>query len=426
MKSASGNTGLIADLEQRDLIHDSTNDRGDLAALLAEAPVTLYMGFDPSADSLHLGNLLGVLMLRRFAEEGHRPIALLGGATGMVGDPSGRSSERNLLSAEVLSTNLEAIRKQVSTLLGTADIEVVDNADWTEPLSVIEFLRDVGKHVTVGQMLAKESVRARLAGDRGISYTEFSYMLLQAFDFCWLYTHKNCHLQVGGSDQWGNITVGVDLIRRRLGGTAHGLTWPLLTRSDGQKFGKTAEGTVWLDAAKTLPWDLYQYLVRSSDADVGKLLAQLTMVPMEDVHEVLHQHARDPASRMAQHFLAEQATTIVHGAEIAKKAAVAAVSLYGTASLTGEMLSVLADTVSSLVVDACELEIAEPLVELLVRSGLCSSRSDARRQLQQGAVSVNRSRASSPALRKEQWIDGRYLLLQRGKRECRVAILRSV
>ena len=284
-------------------------------------------------------------------------------------------------------------------------------------MSFIDFLRHVGKHVNVGQMLAKDSVRNRLESEHGISYTEFSYMLMQAFDFCWLYEHRDCRLQVGGSDQWGNITVGVDLIRRRLGGAAHGLTWPLLTRADGQKFGKTAEGTIWLDAARTLPYDLHQYMLRTDDRDVSRLLFQLTMMPVAEVAEVIAAHANSPERRLAQRRLADEVTKIVHGPAAVKQANLAAEALFGSDPLSGAMLKSLTGIVPSVFVDSAVLDAEEPLLELLVTSGLCTSRSDARRQIRQGAVSLNRSRVADPTSTEFRWIDGRFLLLQRGKKE---------
>ncbi len=413
---------LLKDLGDRDLIHDST-DRGALAEMLNEPPAVLYLGFDPSADSLHLGNLIGVLMLRRFAEAGHRPLALVGGATGMVGDPSGRSSERNLLSADVLERNLASLRAQLFGLLGSDEVEVVNNADWTAPVGFIEFLRDVGKYVTVSQMLAKDSVRSRLAGDQGISYTEFSYMLMQAFDFSWLFEHRGCRLQVGGSDQWGNITAGIDLIRRRVGGVAHGLTWPLLTRADGQKFGKTADGTIWLDANRTLPYDLHQYLLRSDDRDVARLLAQLTMLPVDVVGDVVAEHVSAPERRLAQRRLADEVTGLVHGSDAVTSARLAAEALFGQDQLTVEMMAALSGVVSSVYAPQEVLKESEALLGLLVNSGLCTSRGDARRHLSQGAVSVNRSRVSSPDLDADDLVGGRFLMLQRGKKERRIAVL---
>ena len=414
--------GVLDDLADRGLVHDTT-DPAALRALLAEPPVVLYLGIDPSAASLHLGNLIGVLVLRRFAESGHRPLALVGGATGMVGDPSGRSDERNLLDAETLEANVESIRSQYAAFAGVAAADVVNNFDWTAPVGVIDFLRDVGKHVTVSQMLARESVRSRLDSTQGISYTEFSYMLLQAFDFWWLYTERGCRLQVGGSDQWGNIVAGADLIRRRSGGVAHGLTWPLLTRADGQKFGKTAEGTVWLDGARTLPFDLHQYLLRTDDADVGRLLAQFTLLPMAEVRDVVAAHEQAPERRSAQRRLADEVTSFVHGDEATSRANLAAEALYGTAPLSGEMLGALAGIVPETRVGSGALAGDEALVGLLVDSGLCSSRSDARRQLRQSAVSVNRDRVAEGHLAPESLIDGRFLLLQRGRRERRLIVV---
>ncbi|MDE0652955.1 MAG: tyrosine--tRNA ligase [bacterium] len=435
-QATSRGAGVLDDLDERGLVHDTT-DRRALGDLLAEPPAVLYLGIDPSASSLHLGNLIGVMVLRRFAEAGHRPLALVGGATGMVGDPSGRSDERNLLDAETLEANVAAIRRQYARFAGVAEADVVNNHDWTAPVGVIEFLRDVGKHVTVSQMLARESVRSRLGSTQGISYTEFSYMLLQAFDFWWLHTHHRCSLQVGGSDQWGNIVAGIDLIRRRSGAVAHGLTWPLLTRADGQKFGKTAEGTIWLDADRTLPFDLHQYLLRSDDADVGRLLAQFTLLPMSEVREIAAEHTRAPERRLAQQRLADEVTGFVHGSEATEQANLAAKALYGTELLSGEMLDALQATASltggsegslSAVVTLSrvareELDRPEPLVGLLVTSGLCSSRGDARRQIAQSAVSVNRERVSTSDLERSRLIDGRYLLLQRGRRERRLVLV---
>ena len=413
---------MLDDLDERGLVHDTT-DRQALRELLAEPPAVLYLGIDPSASSLHLGNLIGVMVLRRFAEAGHRPLALVGGATGMVGDPSGRSDERNLLDAETLEANVAAIRRQYAHLAGVAEADVVNNHDWTAPVGVIEFLRDVGKHVTVSQMLARESVRSRLGTEQGISYTEFSYMLLQAFDFWWLHTHHNCSLQVGGSDQWGNIVAGIDLIRRRSGAVAHGLTWPLLTRADGRKFGKTAKETIWLDADRTLPFDLHQYLLRSDDADVGRLLAQFTLLPMAEVREITAEHARAPERRLAQQRLADEVTCFVHDAEAVSRANLAAEALYGSAPLNGALLGALTGIVNEVRAAGDDLAGQDALVGLLVTSGLCSSRGDARRQLAQSAVSVNRTRVAQSHVEPGWLIDGRYLLLQRGPHARRLILV---
>ena len=417
---------LLEELGRRRLCHDST-DSAALGEMLDGGPQTLYLGFDPTADSLHVGSLLGVVMLRRFLEAGHKPIALVGGATGMIGDPSGRSDERNLLDEATLEANLASIASQVRALLGE-DVEVCDNKDWTESVSVLEFLRDVGKHVTVNQMTAKDSVRSRLESEAGISYTEFSYMLLQAFDFWWLHEHKGCTLQLGGSDQWGNITAGIDLIRKRSGAAAHGLTWPLLTRSDGQKFGKTAEGTIWLSAERTIPFDFHQYFLRSDDRDVETLLAQLTLLPMADIEEAMNEHHKSPEQRTAQRVLADEVTKFVHGENHVRKANDAAQVLYGNAELTAELLESTRGIVGELSVSHHDLEGEAALETLLTQSGLCSSLSDARRQLSQSAVLINNERlspaaAEAPAHKLTDKLLGNYLLLQRGKKERRLVIV---
>ena len=418
---------LLEELQRRQLYHDST-DAAALGAMLDEGPQTLYLGFDPTADSLHVGSLLGLVTLRRFLEAGHKPIALVGGATGMIGDPSGRSDERNLLDEAALEANLEGIASQVRALLGE-DVEVCNNKDWTEDVSVLEFLRDVGKHVTVNQMTAKDSVRSRLESEAGISYTEFSYMLLQAFDFWWLHEHKGCALQLGGSDQWGNITAGIDLIRKRSGAAVHGLTWPLLTRSDGQKFGKTAEGTVWLSVERTIPFDFHQYFLRSDDRDVETLLAQLTLLPMTTIEEAMKEHRKSPEQRAAQRMLADEVTKFVHGENHVRKANAAAQVLYGNAELTADLLESTRDIVGEISVSLNDLESETALETLLIQSGLCSSLSDARRQLSQSAVLINNQRISpaaateAPADKLTDKLLGNYLLLQRGKKERRLVIV---
>ncbi|MGH9183503.1 MAG: tyrosine--tRNA ligase, partial [Acidimicrobiales bacterium] len=285
-----GSAGLLADLEGRGLVQDCT-DRAELSARLAAGPMTLYCGFDPTADSLHVGHLLGVVTLRRFQRAGHRPIAVVGGATGMVGDPSGRSDERSLLDPDVVAANVAAIRRQLESLLASGPGEratavVLDNAMWTGRQSLLGFLRDVGKHVTVGQMMAKEPVRARMAGATGISFTEFAYMLLQANDYLWLHTHEGCELQVGGSDQWGNITAGTDLIRRVEGGKAFGLVTPLVSTSDGRKMGKSEAGAVWLDRDRTSPLDFYQWWVNTTDDDISRFLRIYTFLPEERITDL--------------------------------------------------------------------------------------------------------------------------------------------
>ena len=289
-------TDLIADLEARNLIHDST-DRDALRSAVAGGSVAIYYGCDPTADSLHVGNLIGLIMLRRFQDAGHRPIALAGGATGMVGDPSGRSDERNLLDDETLNHNVAAIKAQLARIVDIGDGrgELVDNRDWTQPITVLEFLRDVGKHVTVNQMLARESIKLRVNSEHGISFTEFSYMLLQANDYLWLHDHLGCTIQIGGSDQWGNIIAGVDLIRRKRSEHVHAFSWPLLTAADGSKLGKTTGARVWLDAAKTSPYQFRQHWMQTPDDAVESQLLTFSLQPIEQVQAVVTRASRGAA-----------------------------------------------------------------------------------------------------------------------------------
>ncbi|MEQ8719326.1 MAG: tyrosine--tRNA ligase [Acidimicrobiales bacterium] len=406
---------VLGDLTSRGLVHDST-DPTELRNHL-DGGVGVYHGIDPTASSLHVGNLIGVLAMRRFQMAGHTPFLLVGGATGMVGDPSGRSDERNLLDVETLEANVAGIRSQLERLVDFDDgARLVNNLDWTSPVSLIEFLRDVGKHVTVNQMVAKESVRARMAAETGISFTEFTYMLLQAFDFWWLHENEGVTMQVGGSDQWGNITAGIDLVRRRSGASAHGLTWPLITRADGAKFGKTAEGTVWLDPERTLPYEFHQYFLRVDDADVARMLLQLTFLSPEEIEAVMVEHTRDPAARVAQGRLADAVTTVVHGAGATRAAALAGQALFGSGELSAEMLGALHGVVPETTLSAEVLDGDEAVVDLLTLTGLSPSRSDARRQLAQGAVSINREKVQGGVVSRDATIGGRYLLLQRGKK----------
>ena len=424
--------GILDDLVARGLVQDST-DLGTLRQRLDEGPITVYCGFDPTADSLHVGHLVPLLLLRRFQDSGHRPIALAGGATGMVGDPSGRSEERNLLDGVTLTNNVEAVAGQLRSFLRfDGDLApddqpavLVDNREWTVGVGVLEFLRDVGKHITVGTMLGKESIRARLAGDQGISFTEFSYMLLQANDFFELHERLGCELQVGGSDQWGNITAGIDMIRRRKAASAHGLTVPLVTRADGAKFGKTADGTLWLDPVRTLPYELHQYFVNVDDRDVERLLLHLTLVPVEEVAAVMASHQQAPELRVAQQRLADEVCTLVHGEGETARARLAAQGLFGAEPPTGAVLEALRGIVPETSVAVDDLTGAESLVDVLVTSGLCVSKGDARRTLSGGGVSVNgrRQDPGAVALPPDALVDGRYVLLQKGRRNRHLLVL---
>src|ERR1044071_4891908 len=314
---------LLDDLNWRGLVHQTTDD-ANLSTWLEAQPRTVYAGFDPTADSLHVGHLLPLLMLRRFQHDGHKPIAVVGGETGMIGDPSGKSQERNLLSRADLEHTVQSIHKQMQRFLDfEADsnaARLVNNFDWVGPFSYLEFLRDVGKNFPVNVMLAKDSVKSRLGRDDGgdsggLSYTEFSYMLLQAYDFVYLYDKFNCELQIGGSDQWGNVTAGIDLGRRMRGAQLYGLTTPLLTKSDGAKMGKTETGTLWLSAERTSPYQFYQYWIRMEDADVGNCLRMLTNLPREEIESLDATREKDAAARESQRRLAEDLTQLVHGTE---------------------------------------------------------------------------------------------------------------
>ncbi len=408
---------LLNDLDARGLIHDST-DRAALIERLNQGPIGVYVGFDPTADSLHAGNLLGQVMLRRFQLAGHRPVVLAGGATGMVGDPGGRSEERNLLDRETLNHNVACVKKQLEKILdfdGPVAAHMVDNATWTEPMGTLEFLRDVGKHFTVNQMVAKESVRARMESENGISFTEFSYMLLQANDFRHLCEFENVEMQMGGSDQWGNITAGTDLIRRRLTKSGYGLTWPLLTRSDGQKMGKSVHGALWLDPEKTSPYEFRQYWVQLPDEDVERFLLQLTLRSVDDIASLMDEHRAAPEKRLAQRALATDVTTLVHGAAAEQAAAEAAQVLFGgdPTTASAEALAVVAREVPSSEVTREQLG---DQIAVLVQSGLAASNGEARRTLTQKGFKANgQTLEETKSLLEVDLLHGRYMLLRKGK-----------
>jgi tyrosyl-tRNA synthetase len=408
----------LGELSTRGLIHDST-DAVALEARLSTGPIGVYVGFDPTADSLHVGHLLGQLTLRRFQMAGHRPFPLAGGATGMVGDPSGKSEERNLLDADTLQHNVESIKKQLVNLLdfspGSNAATLVNNADWTANISALEFLRDVGKHITVNQMMAKESVKNRLNSENGLSYTEFSYMLLQANDFRHLCATHDVELQMGGSDQWGNITAGIDLIRKTLGRGAFGATWPLVTRSDGQKFGKTAGGAVWLDPQRTSPYQFRQFWMQMADADVVRYLPQFSLASLDDVRVLIAEHEQAPEKRAAQRSLAAEMTSLVHGAEAAQNAEAAADILFGAdpTSAAIDALRAVAAEVPTTAVSSTELD--DPIA-LLVRAGVVTSNSDARRTIQQKGLKVNgQTLEEGETLANKGILHDRWVLVRKGK-----------
>ena len=414
-----GRMDLIDDLAARGLIHDST-DRDFLRSRLSEGPIGVYVGFDPTADSLHVGHLMGQLALRRFQLAGHRPFPLAGGATGMIGDPSGKSEERNLLTRDELARNVGCIKAQLERILdfepGPYQATLVDNADWTAGTSLLDFLRDVGKHITVNQMMAKESVKNRLASEVGISFTEFSYMLLQANDFRHLHAAHGVELQMGGSDQWGNITAGIDLIRKTAGAAAHGLTWPLLLKSDGTKFGKTAGGSVWLDPDKTSPYQFRQFWIQSDDAAVGDYLLRFSTRPLGDVESLIAEHGLAPEKRIAQRALARELTELVHGADAAQAADDAAAVLFGGDPMLASeaALAAVAREVPSSTIAAADLD---DLVAVLGRTGLAASNGEARRTLDQSGYRANGAVLDANSqLTGLNRLHGRFLLLQRGRK----------
>jgi len=415
---------ILDELGWRGLIAQST-DEGQLRGALRAAPMTVYCGFDPTAPSLHAGNLVPLFTLRRFQLAGHRPIAVAGGATGMIGDPSGRSSERVLQSQQTIVDNMAAVRRQLERFLdftsGPNGALLVDNLDWTAPLSVVDFLRDVGKHLPVNAMLDKETIRSRLA-EGGLSYTEFSYMLLQANDFLELYRRHGCRMQVGGSDQWGNITAGLDLIRRVTGhdaGPAHGMTVPLVTSATGEKFGKsTGGGSLWLDPGLTSPYAFYQYWVNVADADAGSYLRLFSFLPRAQIETLDAATGERPFAREAQRQLARELTTLVHGSHQCDQVEAASAALFGR----GELAELEPQTLSAALAEVRGAELPPgplpPVVDLLVAAGLSSSRGEARRAVEQGGAYVNNVRVPTPdhVPSVGDLLHGRHLVLRRGKR----------
>jgi tyrosyl-tRNA synthetase len=414
---------IHAELSWRGLLYQTTDEAG-LGKWLLTQSRSVYAGFDPTAESLHVGSLLPLMMLRRFQQAGHRPIALVGGATGMIGDPSGKSAERNLLDAATLERNIAGIKEQMRQLLdfssGPTSAVLVNNYDWVGKFSYIEFLRDVGKNFPVNVMLGKDSVKSRLESDAGISYTEFSYMLLQAYDFVHLRRAHNCELQIGGSDQWGNITAGIDLARRMDAAQVYGITCPLLTKSDGGKMGKTESGTVWLSAERTSPYQFYQYWFNVDDADVSKCLRFLTECPREEIDALDVSRQEKPQERASQKRLAGALTELLHGAEGLAKAQLAAQILFGAeiTSLSDAELSQIFADVPGVSLERARLDAGLALLDALVESGLVKSKGEARRAVTEGGVYVNNRRAEGAefVLTREQLASESTIVLRRGKK----------
>lgn len=415
---------FVEELRWRGMIHDIMP--GTEEQLLKEM-TPAYVGIDPTADSLHIGHLVSVMMLKHLQVAGHKPILVIGGATGMVGDPSGKSEERNLLDEPTLRHNQECLRQQLVRFLDfdlqhPNHAEIVNNYDWTREFTFLGFLRDVGKHISVNYMMAKDSVKKRL--ETGLSFTEFSYQLLQGYDFLWLYRNKGCRLQMGGSDQWGNIVTGTELIRRMEQGEAFALTCPLITKSDGGKFGKTEEGNVWLDPVRTSPYKFYQFWLNVSDDDAGKYIRIFTLLNREEIDALISEHATKPHERLLQKRLASEVTTMVHGSDALEKAINASEILFGKGTtenlqqLDEETFLAVFEGVPQFSVPFQMLEAGVGIVELLAEhSQVFASKGEARRTLKENAVSVNKAKVTEQfTVNQAHLLNGKYLLIQRGKK----------
>jgi tyrosyl-tRNA synthetase len=419
---------ILEELKWRGLVADCT-DAAELEKNIS-SPITLYCGFDPTADSLHVGNLVPLLALRRFQLLGHHPIAVAGGATGSIGDPSGKTQERQLLTKEILENNISKVQTQLAKLLEfdaaktpkNNAAKLLDNAKWTQNISYLDFLRDIGKHFSVNQMVAKESIRARMEDrETGISYTEFSYMLLQAFDFMVLARDQNCELQIGGSDQWGNITAGIDLCRKKLGKTVFGLTLPLITNADGTKFGKTEAGAIWLDPKKTSVYKFYQFWINTDDRDVIRYLKFFTFLPREEIESLEKQHAENPDARVPHKKLATEMTLLIHGNEAMQSCQMVSHVLFGGSIdvIKEDFFVVIRGEVPTIEIEKAKLDDAGfPLVELLVHTGLSQSKGQARKDIEGGGVNINNIREASAtrAVTLKDLLFGKDILLRKGKK----------
>ena len=414
---------LIEELRWRGLIQDMMPGTEEQ---LAKEVTSAYIGFDPTADSLHIGSLVPILLLVHLQKAGHKPYALVGGATGMVGDPSGKSAERNLLSEEALQTNVEGIRAQLMKFLdftpGPTAAEMVNNFDWFREISFLDFIRDVGKHITVNYMMSKESVRKRIEGEAGISFTEFTYQLIQGYDFYWLYKNKNCKLQMGGSDQWGNITTGTELIRRKAGGEAFAFTCPLITKADGTKFGKSEGGNIWLDPTKTTPYQFYQFWLNAADADAENWIKIFTFLSKDEVDSLIEEHRQDASKRILQKRLARELTIFVHGETEYNKAIETTQKLFtqqnaSADSLTAEDLEGM-EGIVKVSYSKTSLQSGVDVISLVAETGIFPSKGEARKMIQNGGLSINREKVTDQQLQinNSHLLHDKYLLVQRGKK----------
>jgi tyrosyl-tRNA synthetase len=416
---------FIEELRWRGMIHDIMPGTEEQ---LQKEMTTAYIGYDPSSDSLHIGNLASVMMLVHLQRAGHKPIALVGGATGMIGDPSGKSEERNLLDESVLRHNQECIRKQLEKFLGfnndANSAEMVNNYDWMKDFTFLHFLREVGKHITVNYMAAKDSVKNRMEGGSGISFTEFTYQLVQGYDFCWLFEHRNCKIQMGGSDQWGNIITGTELIRRKLGGEAYALTCPLITKSDGGKFGKTEAGNVWLDPKRTSPYHFYQFWLNTSDEDAEVYIKKFTLLSKEEIDALTVKHREAPHLRLLQKELAKEITIRVHSAEDYDSAVEASEILFGKGTtetlqkLSEDILLSVFEGVPQFTLPQSEIRNGLSIVDFLAeKTQVFPSKSEARRMLKDGGVQVNKQKVGEDFVVGEQHLlSGKHILVQKGKK----------
>jgi tyrosyl-tRNA synthetase len=415
---------LIEELKWRGMVQDIMPGTEEQ---LTKEPTAGYIGFDPTADSLHIGSLVPILVLSHLQKAGHKPVALVGGATGMVGDPSGKSEERNLLSEAVLNHNLACVKRQLQKYLDFNPAlpnaaEIVNNYDWFRDMRFLDFIRDIGKHITVNYMSAKDSVKKRLDGENGMSFTEFTYQLVQGYDFYWLYTNKNCKLQMGGSDQWGNITTGAELIRRKSGGEAFAFTCPLLTKADGGKFGKTEKGNIWLDPDKTSPYEFYQFWLNASDPDAEKWIRVFTFLDRTTIETLITQHRQDPGARHLQKTLAREVTTFVHGEEGYRKALADTDKMFANQSAPAESLSVedleSIEGIARFDYPTARLDQRVDIVSFLAETGIIASKGEARKLIQGGGISLNRRKVENIQLPVDTslLLHGKYILVQKGKK----------